>query len=271
MPKLLLNFKSIKEKENIYINIISIFLFLLLYLLYYTPQLQDPAGYISTALNYTWPFYFSIIHFYLLKTLLNIKGIKTFKKGIIYFLAFFSLIFAINHEMMIIIVGGIYFFIFAYFIYKKVKIRKIMFLFLFIIFLVFLMEYLSPGNKARSLILFGSNNIQIPIFKQSDLGILSFLHTLISRIDFISYIFFAILGIYTVFIFKNKKIAIFSFIPFSILTISYFKNCIPPFESLIDLININNSIYISILFILTTIYSLILIYYSKKKLISLLV
>ncbi|MDR3291637.1 MAG: hypothetical protein LBT10_05730, partial [Methanobrevibacter sp.] len=132
------------------------------------------------------------------------------------------------------------------------------------------MEYLSPGNKARSLVLFGSYNIQIPLFKQSDLGLLTFLHTLINRLDFISYILFAMLGIYTIFVFKNKKIAIFSFIPFSILTISYFKNCIPPFESLIELININNNIYIPILFILTTVYSLILIYYSKKRLISLL-
>jgi hypothetical protein len=271
MPRIILNFKHIKREQDWYIyNLISIFLFLLFYLVYYTSPIQDPAGYITTSINYSWPFYFAIIHFYLLKKYLISNENKinfNIKKLFIYFLTFFSLVFAINQEMMLIIVSGVYFFIFGYFIYKKNKLHKILFLILFVIFLTFLFEYLSPGNRARNFVIYGTYKPQLPILTSLDLG--SFFNKLINTTNFISYLFFGLLGIYTFTISKNKKMAIIGFIPIIILTISYLRNYIP-YELITSLINGNN-VYIILLFIFTMIYNIILIFYYKKKLTSLLI
>jgi hypothetical protein len=270
MPRIILNFKYITRERELYVyNLISIFLFLLFYLIYYTSPIQDPAGYITTSINYSWPFYFVVIHFYLLKEyIINNKNKIRFniKKLFIYLLTFFSLAFAINQEMMIVVVGGVYLFIFGYFIYKKYKLPKILFLILFVIILGVLFEYLSPGNRARNFVIYGTTKPGLQIFNSPDLS--SFFRILINKLNIISYLFFGLLGLYTFSISKNKKIAIIGFIPFIILTISYFRSYIP--YEIISLINGDN-IYIILLFILAMIYNIILIFYYKRNYIGFLI
>jgi len=78
-----------------------------------------------------------------------------FKRTAIYFLLFFSLIFAINEEIIAFIILGSYVFIVSYFFYKKMKTPKLLYLIVFVVFLGILFHIISPGNKARTNVLVG--------------------------------------------------------------------------------------------------------------------
>ena len=61
----------------------------------------------------------------------------------------FALIFAINQEMMLVLVTVAYLFIILYCLYKKVKIPKTVLFMLLILFLDFILLFMSLGNHAR--------------------------------------------------------------------------------------------------------------------------
>lgn len=67
------------------------------------------AGAIAITLNYLWPLFFIIVHFYLLKKYIyNKTELNSWKKAIVYFALVFSLLFGCNHEQGLITCGFIY-------------------------------------------------------------------------------------------------------------------------------------------------------------------
>ncbi|MDR2545872.1 MAG: DUF6056 family protein [Methanobrevibacter sp.] len=243
MPRLFSDFNFLSDKKKLYINSISVFLCLLFYVVSYSYELQSPAGYITTTLNYVWPFCFSIIHFYLVKEYVFKSRQNGFKRITIYFLLFFSLIFAINEEIMAFVILGSYVFIASYLFYKKMKIPKLGYLIVFVVFLGILFHILSPGNNSRHIVLVGLN----PEFLCLTFGSKIYnglLYTFILLInDFVSYIFFGVIGVYMFITSKNKKIGMLGFIPFIFLNFIYFINYVH-FESVMNLLmSENNGIF----------------------------
>ncbi|MDR2830666.1 MAG: hypothetical protein LBB45_06505 [Methanobrevibacter sp.] len=275
MPRILLNFENLSNKRQLIYNSMSCLLFFLFYLSSYQYDLQAPAGYITTTLNYVWPLSFAVIHFYLVKKYIfngDLNG--GLKKGLIYFLAIFSLIFAINQELMLIIVFGVYIFMLVCFFLGKMKVPKSYIIFFMVIIVGVLMICMSPGNRERGMVLKAAlSSNQISLMDKADVGFNLFFHGLITHFDLISYLFFGVFGFYTFIVSKHQKISLFSFLPFILMNFSYFSSFIQfkfvlsVFEggkySFID----SNLFYICIVlsFILATCFSLALIYLSGKR------
>ncbi|MDR2873364.1 MAG: DUF6056 family protein [Methanobrevibacter sp.] len=236
-PKIILsNFERLSIKKKFTYNIISSIL--LLIFIWNVFHDLGSAGYISTTLNYIWPFGFAVIHFYLIKKYIFKKvNMDLFKKTCIYSMMIFSLLFAINMEIMLVVVFGVYVFIFIYLQYKKIKIPKIMLYFYGIVILGFMNSLLCPGNHERY---FSELKTWFPkystfsLFNKIDLATTTLFYNLITKFNPISYIFFAILGIYTFIISKKKKISYVGFIPIFLLTFFYFMLFIQ-FKPLINL------------------------------------
>ena len=148
IPKVICNMEKIDEKKSVIYNSLSC-IFVLIYI-FTTTSALDSAGYIATTLNYIWPLFFGLLHFYLLKKyVFHENNSSTKQKIVIYAIMIFALLFAINQEMMLVLVSVAYLFIILYCLYNKVKIPNTVLFMLFIIFLEFLNVYFSPGNHVR--------------------------------------------------------------------------------------------------------------------------
>ena len=140
--------EKIDEKKSIIYNSLSC-IFVLIYIFTTTSALSS-SGYIATTLNYTWPLFFGLLHFYLLKKyVFHENNTSIQQKLVIYAVMIFALVFAINQEMMLVLVSVAYLFIILYCLYNKVRIPNTVLVMLFIIFLGVLNAYLSPGNHRR--------------------------------------------------------------------------------------------------------------------------
>ncbi|MCE7697909.1 MAG: DUF6056 family protein, partial [Methanobacterium paludis] len=148
IPKIFLNMEKIDEKKSVIYNSLSCIM-VLIYIFTTTDALAS-AGYVATTLNYTWPLFFGLLHFYLVKKYVFSENKSSAKQKIaIYATMIFALIFAINQEMMLVLVSVAYLLIVLYCLRNKVKIPNSVFFMVFIIFLEFLNVYLCPGNHLR--------------------------------------------------------------------------------------------------------------------------
>jgi len=285
IPRILFNMEKIDEKKSVIYNSLSC-IFVLIYI-FTTTSALDSAGYIATTLNYTWPLSFGLLHFYLLKKyVFHENNTNTKQKIVIYAIMIFALIFAINQEMMLVIVSEVYLLIVLYCLYKKVKIPKTVLFMLFIIFLEFLFAYLSPGNHLRyylSISMVFPTYYKLTLVNKIDLGITVLLYRIVLLYSLTSLFFFGILGLYIYSITKKKLSVIISLIPLIIVVIIGLMNLIG-YMPLIHFINagmtkygllhsnskkhilIISSIYAII--ILSVMYSLIKIYKHGEKKIS---
>ena len=108
----------------------------------------------------------------------------------------FALLFAINQEMMLVLVSVAYLFIILYCLYNKVKIpNTVLFMFL-IIFLEFLNVYLCPGNHIRyyaEISQWFPTYYNLSLVNKIDLGISVLLYRILLLYSLTSLVFFAIL------------------------------------------------------------------------------
>ena len=246
----------------------------------------DSAGYIATTLNYTWPLFFGLLHFYLLKKYVFSENISSTKqKIVVYSVMIFALIFAINQEIMLVIVSEVYLLIILYCLYKKVKIPYSVFFMLFIIILEFINVYLCPGNHLRyyhEIASWFPDYYKLTLINKIDLGISVLFYRILLLYSFVNLVFFGVLGIYMYSITKKKFSILISFIPLIILvTLGLMKliGYMPPIEfihsgitkygllhSNLEHILVIYGIYAII--ILSVMYSLIKIYKHGNKRIS---
>lgn len=233
IPNLLIHdFKSLKDnKKELYYFISCCLTLLFLYVnfvSFITP------GFIASTLNYIWPFSFGLINLYLLKEyILTDKVIGSFKKIIFYALFIFSFIFAINMEIISVVLFFVYLCLILMLIKKnnsnlinKInKVPKIMYIFLFLSFLFILIHLKCPGNNVR----FATETsrwlgeyLSISILNKIDIGFTSVFYIMLTRFDFIMvYLLFAILGLYVSIISRKKIISFIASYPFLIMSLIY--------------------------------------------------
>ena len=209
IPKLMLNMDKIDEKKSVVYNSLSCVI-VLIYIFTSSEPLSS-AGPIATTLNYTWPLFFALLHFYLVKKYIFTENRLSAKgKVAVYVLMIFALMFAINQELMLIVVSEVYFFIILYCLYSKVKIPKSIFFIVFIIFLDFLGVYLCPGNHLRyihEVSHWFPNYYSLNLVDKIDLGVTVLFDRVVLLYSLINLFFFAMLGIY-IFSITKKKISI---------------------------------------------------------------
>ena len=284
IPKVIFNMEKIDEKKSIIYNSFSC-IFVLIYI-FTTTSALDSAGYIATTLDYTWPLFFGLLHFYLLrKYVFHENNTNTKQKIVIYAIMIFALIFAINQEMMLVIVSEVYLIIVLYCLYKKVKIPKTVLFMLFIIFLEFLFAYLSPGNHLRyylSISMVFPTYYKLTLVNKIDLGITVLFYRIVLLYSLTSLVFFGILGLYIYSITKNKFSVILSLLPLIIVVTLGLMNLVGymPFIHFIKIgmteygllySNLEHILLISCIYaiiILSVMYSLIKIYKHGDKRIS---
>lgn len=126
MVKLIVSENKFSLKKKIIINSLACFLtFIFLVGYYFTLN----AGWISGTLNYIWPSFFALLHFYVLKEyIFKKRSLTTLKTFLIYSVLIFSLFEAVSHEQLMLIIFAIYFFMILTFLFKKIKIKKIVLL-----------------------------------------------------------------------------------------------------------------------------------------------
>ena len=292
IPKITFNDTKINEKKSLIYNSLSCVL-VLLYIYTINGALWS-AGYIASTITYTWPLFFMLLHFYLVKKYLfnenNLNNLSIVKKLAIYGIMIFSLIFAINNEIVLFIVAGAYVFIILYCWYKKIKIPKSIYLMLFIIFLGFLNFYLCPGNQARyykdTLRRF-PDYFTLTLVNKIDLGISALLYKFITPYGPVKFgpiylTFFGVLAVYIYSITKKKIPILISMIPLILILssliliflvgyspiIAFMNDAVTEYgllQSDLSYIMIISAIYAIVTF--SIVYSLIQIYkYGGKKL-----
>jgi hypothetical protein len=277
IPKLFINKKISSNRKLIYNTVSCLLIGAFIFTTY--DALQS-AGWIATTVNYLWPVGFGLLHFVLHKEYLERK-FGNFEKIAIFLLMIFSLVFAINQELMLIVIFGAYVFIFIYYLYKKIEIPKSIYI-MFLIIILGLLYFIScPGNHHRYSIempYWFPNYETLTLFNKLDIGITTMFYNAILKIDLVILLFFAALGLYN-FLIINKKTGLISSIPLIILISIYTMNIldIQPITSFIKQgfstygIFTSNLKFILVftvtysLVILSTIYSLIQIYKHKSK------
>lgn len=292
IPKLTFSTTKIGGKKSFIYNSLSCVL-VLLYIFTIDGALWS-AGYIASTLTYTWPLFFILLHFYVVKKYVfnehNLNMLSITKKVAIYGIMIFSLIFAINNELVLFITAGAYFFIICYCWYKKIKIPKSIFLMLFIILLGFLNFYLCPGNQARyvkdTLRRF-PDYYTLTIINKIDLGISVLFYKFITpdgptKFGPIYLLFFGVLTFYVYSITKKKIPVLISLIPLIIMLLSFGLILLWGYSPIITFMNeavtehgllqsnLSNILLISVIYaivLFSVLYSLVQIYkYRGKKL-----
>lgn len=215
IPKLTLNIGEIHAKKSFIYNSLAC-IFVLIYIITIGSALAS-AGHVATTLNYTWPLFFGLLHFYLLKEyIFSENKLGTGKQITVYVLMIFALLFAINQELVLCLVFGAYFFIILYCLYNKVRIPNSIFVMVFIIFLGFLNIFLSPGNSNRYLHEISNwfpDYYKLTLLNKLDLGISILLHRtvlpygLTNLFCLTNLFFFGVLGVY-VYSITRKNISI---------------------------------------------------------------
>lgn len=285
IPQIAFNIKKIDEKRLFIYNSLSCVI-VLLYIFTTSRGVLGSAGYIATTLNYTWPLFFVLLHFYLVKKyLFNDNNASKKQKIAIYAVMLFALIFSINQEMMLLLVSEVYFFMILYCLYNKVKIPNTIFFMLLIISLDFLYVYSCPGNHLRyshEILHWFPDYYKLTLVNKIDLGITPLLNRIVLLYSLINLFFFGILGVYVYSITKKKIPIVISLIPLMFVVtlgvmnlmgytplIGFMKAGITKYgllHSNLKHILINSSIYAIMIF--SVIYSLIRIYKHGKRRLS---
>ena len=285
IPKIFLNMEKIDEKKSVIYNSLSCIMVLIY--IFTTTEALASAGYVATTLNYTWPLFFGLLHFYLVKKYVFSENKSSTKQKIaIYATMIFALIFAINQEMMLVIVSVAYLLIVLYCLRNKVKIPNSVFFMVFIIFLEFLNVYLCPGNHLRyyhEISHWFPDYYNLTLVNKIDLGITVLLNRIVLLYSLISLFLFAILPIYLRSITKKKFPVMISLIPLIIVVTLGLMNLMG-YMPIVDFIKVGmtkyglvhsnlkhiliiSSIYAVIIF--SVMYTLIKIYkHGEKKLSS---
>lgn len=237
------------------------------------------AGCIATTTNYIWPFCFILIHFYLLKEFVfKNKEISKFKEILIDLVLIVTLLEAVSSEQLLVMVVGAYLFIIIYCLYKKIEIPKIMYLFIALIAINFIYDFYCGGNANRVAVvtkLGFPDYAKFTIINKLDVGINYFLSRILMGKDIFSIIFLGLLGFYT-YLISDKKIALIPVVMVVFFKIMSFTNYISYFD-LTDLkygllsldatrILICGGLYLVI--VLTTLFSIYLIYKNENKKLS---
>jgi len=219
IPKIIFNMEKIEVNKSYIYNSLSC-IFVLIYIFTTTNTLNE-AGYIATTLNYTWPLFFGLLHFYLLKKYVFLgNNTNTKQKIVIYTIMIFALLFAINQEMILTLVSVAYIFIILYCLYNRVKIPNMVLVMLFIIFLEFLNVYLCPGNHVRyyhAISYWFPTYYNFTLVNKIDLGISVLFYRIVLLFSLTSLVFFGILALYIYSITKNKLSVILSLLPLIIV------------------------------------------------------
>lgn len=209
--------KFFTESSNLKNNIFSAILILIFCIPLFT-AMNDGA--IAISLNYLWPLFFILVHFYLLKYyILKNNNLKTLKRIFLYVLLIFSLIFACNHEQGLVACFILYIIIIAYHYYSTKKINTKLLMLLLLIVCCGLIIFLCPGNQIR---LISETNTwwpsfgELTVFNKLNMGICSFYRLVISECNLICLIFLLSFGLYVYKINNNRLSGFIALIPFII-------------------------------------------------------
>lgn len=281
ITKLSINTDELSSNKKIIYYSLSCLLVGLFIITFY--NVFEAAGWVSTTINYTWPFCFALIHFYFLKEYsFKDKEVFGLKKIGVNLILILSLIEAASSEQLLIVMFGIYFFIIIYCLYKKIEIPKILYLSLVVMILTLIYTMICPGNSNRYE--YTVKNIypqfaNYTLINKLDTGITPFLNWTMTKSNIITMIFFGIMGIYSYFISNKRKIALLTFIPFLIVLIFWIMGFMGPadifqfvatggtFYGLLSLdpmtMKVCSVLYVAI--ILPTLLFVYLIYKNKSK------
>ena len=135
------------KDSNLKNNIISV----ILVSIFYIPVFEAMGdGAIAISLNYLWPLFFILVHFYLVKYyILQNDDYNKSKNILLYAILVFSLFFACNHEQGLITCFIIYVLLIGYCYYSYKKINNTLLILLFLIICCGLIIFLCPGNQLR--------------------------------------------------------------------------------------------------------------------------
>ena len=182
------------------------------------------AGAIAVSLNYLWPLFFFVAHFYLLKRyIFNKTELKLWKKVMVYFALVFSLLFSCNHEQSLIIFGIIYLLIIGYSYCKYRKINRTLILLFILVICSGLFIISCPGNSVRmasEIAMWWPSFGSLSVLNKINMGICSFFRIFVSGNVLICLVFLFAFGLYNYIISeKNKLVGFITFIPFIIAII----------------------------------------------------
>lgn len=219
------------KDSNLKNNILSV----ILVSIFYIPVFEAMgAGAITISLNYLWPLFFILVHFYLLKYyILQNNKLNTSKSILLYAVLVFSLIFACNHEQGLVACFILYIMLIFYSYYNYKEINKTLLVLLFLVICCGLIIFLCPGNQ---LILIAETNMWWPSFgelsvlNKINMGVSSFYRLFISEFILICLLFLLSFGLY-VYKISNKKlnalITLFPFIISLIINLLLIFNIVP--------------------------------------------
>lgn len=201
------------SKKHLLINSFACILTLVFLVGYYFTL--NP-GWISGTINYIWPIFFALVHFYILKDYIFLKrNLTTINKILVYFVLILSLFEAVSNEQLMLIILAIYLFIILTCLYKKIKIKKIAFINLILIILNGIYIFVAPGNHARTVY---SIKVILPSFASFSLidkfyaGFSLFFNQILVVFDIPTLVFFTIFAVFTYLVTK-KKISFIAFVP----------------------------------------------------------
>ena len=208
------------KDSNLKNNIISV----ILVSIFYIPVFEAMSdGAIAISLNYLWPLFFILVHFYLVKYyILQNNDYNKSKNILLYAILVFSLIFACNHEQGLITCFILYVLLIGYCYYSYKKINNPLLILLFLIICCGLIIFLCPGNQLR---LIAETNTwwpsfgELSIFNKINMGVSSFYRLFISESILICLLFLLSFGLYVYKISNNKWNALITLFPFIICLI----------------------------------------------------
>lgn len=214
--------KLFSDKESLKNNCISTVLILILYSLIHQ---CSGCGAIATNLNYTWPLFFLILNLFLVKRYILKEDVilSNLKKALVYILLIFSLLFACNHEQVLIATGLIYLFIIVYEFRKNDSFNKaLLFMFLLIVLsAVFILT--CPGNFIRlesEIIHWWPEFAGYDFFNKLNIGITATFRLFIGNGNIVTLLFLLVFAGYNYKISKNKWLSnLITAIPFLIAII----------------------------------------------------
>lgn len=227
------------NKNSLKRNVLSC---IIVFLFFLPVDYSMGAGAIAITLNYLWPLFFIIAHFYLLKKYVyNKTELKLWKKAIVYIALVFSLLFGCNHEQGLMTCGIIYLLLIGYDYFKYRKINKILAIFFILIIGSGIFIFLCPGNYVRmeaEIIRWWPSFGSLSIFNKINMGICSFFRIFVCGNILICLVFLFAFGLYNYIISqKNKLIGFITFLPFIIALVI---NCCLFFNVSADLTNFIN-------------------------------
>ena len=171
-----------ETEENKYIRWLVVFLVFLI-----SQNLLSTAGWIATALNYSWVIAFGIFSLIPIRKCIDSEKIKWYE----FFIFILAMIFACNVEQMCAVLFTVYV-IFTIYLLKEKKIKPLIFIMLIISIISLIFILTCPGNKLRTeqeISLYFKNFESLSLFNKLEISLVSTMQYFMFNFNIIYVIF----------------------------------------------------------------------------------